>query len=159
MKLAAEDLVDLARGAAFLGTGGGGDPYIGRLMAEQAIREFGMPEIVDATDVPDEAAVYTSAMIGAPTVFVEKIASGDDISLAVKRLEAYRGQPAEFIAPLEIGGCNSMVPIAAAARLGLPLVDADGMGRAFPELQMVTFNIHGCPLPRSVWPMNTEAPW
>lgn len=38
---------------------------------------------------------------------------------------------------------NSMLPIAAAARLGLPLVDADGMGRAFPELQMVTFTMAG----------------
>ena len=28
---------------------------------------------------------------------------------------------------------NSMLPIAAAARLGLPMVDVDGMGRAFPE--------------------------
>lgn len=36
-----------------------------------------------------------------------------------------------------------MLPIAAAARLGLPLVDCDGMGRAFPELQMVTFTIGG----------------
>ena len=29
------------------------------------------------------------------------------------------------------------------ARLGLPMVDCDGMGRAFPELQMVTFTIGG----------------
>lgn len=36
-----------------------------------------------------------------------------------------------------------MLPIAAAARLGLPMVDCDGMGRAFPELQMVTFTIGG----------------
>ena len=45
--------------------------------------------------------------------------------------------------PIEAGGVNSMLPIAACARLGLPLVDADGMGRAFPELQMVTFTIGG----------------
>ena len=36
-----------------------------------------------------------------------------------------------------------MLPIAASARLGIPMVDADGMGRAFPELQMVTFTIGG----------------
>ena len=45
--------------------------------------------------------------------------------------------------PMEAGGVNSMLPIAAAARLGLPMVDCDGMGRAFPELQMVTFTIGG----------------
>lgn len=145
MKLDGPALEDLARGAAFLGAGGGGDPYIGRLMAQQAIREFGMPEVVAAHDVPDSAEIYTSAMIGAPTVLVEKIASGDDVALAVRKLEAYRGRRADFIVPIEIGGCNSMIPIVAAARLGLPLVDADGMGRAFPELQMVTFNVYGIP--------------
>ena len=36
-----------------------------------------------------------------------------------------------------------MLPVMAAARLGLPLVDADGMGRAFPEIQMVTYNVYG----------------
>ena len=36
-----------------------------------------------------------------------------------------------------------MLPIAAAARLQIPMVDVDGMGRAFPELQMVTFTIGG----------------
>ncbi len=41
--------------------------------------------------------------------------------------------------PIEAGGVNSMLPIAAAARLNMPMVDVDGMGRAFPELQMVTF--------------------
>lgn len=51
--------------------------------------------------------------------------------------------------PIEAGGVNSMLPIAAAARLGLPLVDCDGMGRAFPELQMVTFTIGG--LKRRPW--------
>jgi hypothetical protein len=36
-----------------------------------------------------------------------------------------------------------MVPIIAAAQLGLPLVDADLMGRAFPELQMVLPTLAG----------------
>ena len=47
--------------------------------------------------------------------------------------------------PMEAGGVNSMIPIVVAAQLGLPLIDCDGMGRAFPELQMVTFNLDGIP--------------
>ena len=35
------DLDDIAIGGAILGTGGGGDPYIGKLMAQQAIRRHG----------------------------------------------------------------------------------------------------------------------
>jgi uncharacterized protein len=43
----------------------------------------------------------------------------------------------------EIGGSNSMEPLIVAAQSGLPCVDADPMGRAFPELQMDTFAIYG----------------
>ena len=35
------DLDDIAVGGAILGTGGGGDPYVGKLMAQQAIRKYG----------------------------------------------------------------------------------------------------------------------
>ncbi|XP_041376762.1 uncharacterized protein LOC121389227 [Gigantopelta aegis] len=36
----------------------------------------------------------------------------------------------------EIGGMNAIEPFLVAADLDMPVVDADGMGRAFPELQM-----------------------
>ena len=141
--LSVEDLEDLAQGAAFLGTGGGGDPYIGRLMAKHAIEEFGMPEIIEPEDLDDDATVLTAAMLGAPTVMLEKAASGGDIDLAVQRLSEVLGKKPDAIAPIEIGGLNSMIPIIAAARARLPLVNCDGMGRAFPEVQMVTFNVYG----------------
>lgn len=44
---------------------------------------------------------------------------------------------------LETGGLNSLEPLLAAARTGVAVVDADGMGRAFPELQMCTPFIYG----------------
>ena len=37
---------------------------------------------------------------------------------------------------VEIGGLNSMEPLILGAELGIPVLDADGMGRAFPELQV-----------------------
>ena len=45
----------------------------------------------------------------------------------------------------EIGGLNSMGPLLASADLGIPVLDADGMGRAFPEMQMTSFFIYGKP--------------
>ncbi len=45
-----------------------------------------------------------------------------------------------FMRPI---GVNSMIPMVVAASLGVPIVDADGMGRAFPEIQMVTPTLHG----------------
>lgn len=142
-RIGVEDLEALATGAAFLGAGGGGDPYIGRLLAKHAVETCGMPEIVQPEDLPDDAQVFTAAMIGAPTVLIEKGASGEEIDRSLTRMAEITGRKPDAISPIEIGGFNSMIPIVAAARAGLPLVDCDGMGRAFPELQMVTFNVHG----------------
>jgi DUF917 family protein len=141
--LEAGDLPALARGAAVLGTGGGGDPHIGRLLAEQALRVHGPVELVSVEDLPDDACVLPVAMMGAPTVMVEKLPSADQIAVAVETLARYVGKTPTHIACIEAGGVNSTVPVIAAAQLGLPLVDGDGMGRAFPELQMVLPTLAG----------------
>ena len=145
MKIAFEDIVDLARGAAFLGTGGGGDPYIGRLMLERALADGGSLQIIDADDVPDDALVIPTALMGAPTVLVEKLPGGDEVITSLRKLEAHLGERAYATMPIEAGGINSTTPLVVGARLGLPVIDADGMGRAFPELQMETFNVYGVP--------------
>jgi len=137
------DLTALARGAAVLGTGGGGDPHIGRLMAKQAIAEHGPVQVTTLRDIPDDAYVMPVGMMGAPTVMVEKLPSADQIGAAVQALARYLGRTPTHIACIEAGGVNSTIPIVAAAQLGLPLVDADGMGRAFPELQMVLPTLSG----------------
>ncbi|MEJ3658652.1 DUF917 domain-containing protein [Actinomycetes bacterium KLBMP 9759] len=139
------DLPDLARGAALLGTGGGGDPYIGRLMVEAAMREHGPVTVLDLDELADDTFVVPTAMMGAPTVMVEKIPRGDEAVLALRTLERELGRTADATMPIECGGINSMIPLAVAARTGLPVVDADGMGRAFPELQMETFGVYGVP--------------
>lgn len=138
-----DTLSDLARGAAFLGTGGGGDPYIGYLVAREAIADYGAPPLIDVEELRDDAMVMSIAGFGAPTVQVEKLICGDEVELALTKLEHYLGVKADAIIPAEIGGSNSMIPIMLAARRGLPVVDADGMGRAFPELQMNSFSANG----------------
>ncbi|GGD95742.1 hypothetical protein GCM10011390_13150 [Aureimonas endophytica] len=143
MKLSSEDLKDLAVGAAFLGTGGGGDPYVGRLMVQQCLDEGLEVELIDPTELADDAFVIPTAMMGAPSVLVEKIPSGEEAVNSLKRLEAHLGRRATATMPIEIGGINSTIPLVVGARLGLPIVDADGMGRAFPELQMETFGVYG----------------
>jgi DUF917 family protein len=140
-KITTENLQDFATGATVLGTGGGGDPYVGTLMAEQAIEEYGPVDLIDPRDVPDDALVVPSAMLGAPTVMVEKMPRGTESLDAFRSLERALGQEAYATMSIEAGGLNSTVPIAVAAQLDLPLVDADGMGRAFPEVQMVTLTL------------------
>jgi uncharacterized protein len=136
-------LRDVGVGAAILGTGGGGNPYVGRLLAEQAIRRYGPVELVGVDEVPDDALAAFSAMMGAPTVMIEKIPRGDELERAFHALQERLGRPLSHVVPAEVGGINSMLPIAAAATLRLPLVDGDGMGRAFPEIQMCTPTVYG----------------
>jgi DUF917 family protein len=137
------DSRDFARGAAFLGTGGGGDPYIGRLLLEQALRRSGAAHVIAVEDLDDDALVVLIAGMGAPTVVVEKIIGFAEGERVLRTLEARLGRKATALMSAEIGGLNALYPVAIAAHLGLPVVDGDGMGRAFPELQMVSFNIFG----------------
>ena len=77
-----EDMDNIALGGAFLGTGGGGDPYIGRLMSEQAIRENGSVKVLNVDSLAADALVVPVAMMGAPTVLLEKLPRGDEAKAA-----------------------------------------------------------------------------
>ena len=53
-QITASQLDDIALGAAVLGTGGGGDPYIGKLMAKAAIERNGPVTMLDPSEVDDD---------------------------------------------------------------------------------------------------------
>ncbi len=139
----AEDLEDIAIGGAILGTGGGGDPYVGKLMAQEAIRKHGPVKLVDVEELSDDALVVPVCMMGAPTVMTEKLPQGEELMNAFRQLEKVLGRRIDAVLCGEAGGINSTTPFVVAAASGLPLVDGDGMGRAYPELQMETFTLHG----------------
>lgn len=137
------DLEAIALGAALLGTGGGGNPTIGRLMAEAAIDRWGPVTLLDPEEVPDDAWVIPVSAMGAPTVSIEKLPSWQEMDAAFDDAQQALGHVAFATMPIEIGGGNSMLPIVLAARRGIPLINADAMGRAFPEAQMVSFALDG----------------
>lgn len=120
--------------------------------------------VVHLAAVPDRQLVVDAGYMGAPTVGLEKLDS-DQAEAAVQAvLAAYRSSAAaeaggrygagsssggeagagrQAAAPRlaaimagEVGGANGLEPLVAASRLGLPVVDGDLMGRAFPELQV-----------------------
>lgn len=144
-KLDENAIEKISIGAALLGTGGGGDPHLGKLMALQAVKKYGPITLLDPEEVDDDALIVPSAMMGAPSVLVEKIPNGGEFRRCFEALSRYLGKKVYATMPIEAGGINSMIPLAVAAQMGLPLIDADGMGRAFPELQMVTFHLNGIP--------------
>ena len=143
LTIGAADMEELARGAAILGSGGGGDPYIGALLARQALQQHGPVSIVGLPELDDDDVVVAVAMMGAPTVMIEKLPGLAEIVAPIEALAAGSEHPVTHVVSAEAGGINSTIPVAAAAALGVPLVDADGMGRAFPELQMVLPTLYG----------------
>ncbi|MEL7485789.1 MAG: DUF917 domain-containing protein [Pseudomonadota bacterium] len=143
MKITADEVSAIALGGAFLATGGGGDTLIGEILAETALETCGGVDLVALQDLRDDATVVAIGAVGSPTVMQEKPSNGDEPLWALKALETFLGRKADALIAFEAGGVNALAPLCAAAAAGIPVVDADGMGRAFPELQMESFSIYG----------------
>ena len=143
-----EDVADLCAGSVLLATGGGGDPYVSRLLVEEALKKYGPVGLVPLREVPDDACVVAIGEVGAPTVSLEQLPIGIESLQVVDRFEEWTGRKITHLVSFEVGGANSVIPLIASAAKGIPLIDGDGMGRALPEAQMMTFAIEGvspCP--------------
>jgi DUF917 family protein len=141
--LDADALHALARGCAVLGAGGGGDTYLTLLQALQATEDYGPVPLVDLDELPDDALIMPCGSIGAPTVSIEKLENGDEGERLREQLQYLTGRRVAALMAGEIGGGNGVLPVSWAAGMRLPLVDADGMGRAFPEVPQVTMQLAG----------------
>lgn len=135
----------LARGSALLGSGGGGDSEIGLLASLQAVEEYGPPELVTLEELPGDSLIMPCGMIGAPTVHLEKYVNGNEGARLRDRLQDLVGAPVGALMCAEVGGSNGLLPVAWAAQTGLPLLDADGMGRAFPRIPQLTMELARIP--------------
>ena len=105
------DVQDMARGAALLGSGGGGDPYIGELYLRQQFSEGRSARVVKATEVADDAFVVAIAGVGAPTVLLENLVSTNTFLRLLEASESFYGRKIDALISAEIGGGNSIVPL------------------------------------------------
>src|SRR2546430_2299771 len=144
--VSAAEIESLAIGAWILGTGGGGSPYLALLNMRKLYREGAVVSLLDPRDLADDDPVAVVSNMGAPLVGQERLTDPRTIARAVTMMEEYLGRRFRAVMSLEIGGGNALQPFLAAALLGLPVVDADAMGRAFPEAQMTSFAIHDLPM-------------
>src|SRR5436305_3006111 len=133
-----EDIECLAVGSWILGTGGGGSPYLGLLNMRRLYAEGHRVELMSPVNLADDDRVAVVSNMGAPLVGQERLADSRNIARAVVMQEEVSGIKFRAVMSLEIGGGNGIQPLMAAAHLGIPVVDADTMGRAYPEAQMTS---------------------
>src|SRR5215472_9133632 len=137
------DVSALALGSAVLGCGGGGNSYYGQLVARRLLSEETAVRVIDVDEMDPGSFAISPAAVGATLVALEKPPSLIALRAGLAAVTpAIKGPLTAFFAG-EIGGLQCIFPLLAAAQAGLPLLDGDGMGRAFPELQMTTFSIYG----------------
>ncbi len=127
----------LALGGLLLGGGGGGETAEGAAgMPPEAVRVTGLDELPTAT------RACAVAQIGAPFIGRERVPSRE-LRAAVEALAHETGAPVEALVALEIGGQNAMTAAVAAWQTGLPLLDADLMGRALPRIDQTLLALAG----------------
>lgn len=137
----AEEIDPLAVGAWILGTGGGGSPYLAQLNLKKLYRDGRKCRLIDPLALDDNDAVAVVSKMGAPLVGQERLVDPAHLARAMKLMEEYTGKPFRAVMSVEIGGGNALSPFLAGAMLDIPVVDADAMGRAYPEAQMTSFAI------------------
>ncbi len=135
------ELEPLAIGAWILGAGGGGNPYHAYLCIRELYREGRRATLMDPAALSDDELVAVVSTMGAPLVSEERLTDPAVAARPVRMMEEYLGRSFQAVMSLEIGGANSIQPLLVAALTGLPVVDADTMGRAYPEAQMTSFAI------------------
>jgi uncharacterized protein len=160
-----DDIEALAVGAWILGTGGGGSPYLGLLNMRRLYAEGHRVSLLSPLDLADDDWVAVVSNMGAPLVGQERLADSRNIARAVEIQRGLLGADLRAVMALEIGGGNSIQPLMAAAHLALPVIDADTMGRAYPEAQMTSVAVgdlrpHPCVLydPRGIEAVVTKVP-
>jgi hypothetical protein len=138
------ELEDIAWGSTLLGSGGGGSVHDGlRLIADMENKIT----LLDPADLPESANAVTVAGIGAPKAIAERGFGPEAIIAweAMKNVTAIGGVKIDYLMPGEIGGLNTITPLYVASKKNVPVVDADGNGRAVPELATGLYPIYKIP--------------
>jgi hypothetical protein len=140
------EIEPLAIGAWILGTGGGGSPYLNYLNCRKLYAEGHRVRLMDPMDLADDDLVAVVSNMGAPLVGQERLNDPATAARAVSMMEEYLGRKFRAVMSVEIGGGNGLQPLLVAAQMDIPVVDADAMGRAYPEAQMTSFAIGDLPM-------------
>jgi len=143
-RLGAADVDAFIVGLTLLGSGGGGEAEAYRHTLRAALGEGGI-ELGDPAEFGD-APVVAIGMLGGTRMLTEKLPGGQEIHRAVAALTRWTGVAPAAVMALEAAGLNGTLAAASAAQLGLPLLDADLMGRAMPRMDHTSRAVAGGPV-------------
>ncbi len=148
-----QELEWMLKGLGVLGTGGGGDPWAWGLSVIEADLDKGRSyQIVSPDEVEDDALIVSGGYLGSVAEdrslnrVIDEWEESFELKRALEELELMLGEKISYIVPFEMGGGNTPVILSAGARLGIPVVDGDAVGRAAPETHMTSFIGHGVSL-------------
>lgn len=140
--LTPDDFESLAAGSALLGSGGGGDGRIGQNLLSVLPSDTRI-EVVSAEALPDDAGVVHVGTVGSPDVVSERLLDPADFARAAEAIAELVGRDVDAIGCIEVGGLNTLISVLVSAHLGVPIIDGDLMGRAFPRIHMTLLSAHG----------------
>ncbi|HDH07183.1 MAG TPA: DUF917 domain-containing protein, partial [Thermoproteales archaeon] len=133
-------------GATILGCGGGGSPEWGRSILLRDLEKGVELKIVSYDELPEDKLVACAYFCGpiAPPNSRRRRSRGNPgyIEKALETVKEFIGELGGVI-PTEIGGGNTATALHVAGLLGVPLVDADVVGRSVPELIHNSFIVYG----------------
>ncbi|MFE4777792.1 DUF917 family protein [Streptomyces sp. NPDC056713] len=82
-------------------------------------------------------------VLGSGAALADLPPAGDEFALAVQRLEQLQQVSFGAVYPLAAATVSALVTVAAASQLGVPLLDADGMGRVFAPVHHTSMHLAG----------------
>jgi len=145
-----EDARRLVIGATILGTGGGADPQRGLKLLDEIISSGLSINILSLNELPKDTIIASSYYVGSIAPKKERgkkiIRIKKPIETAFKEIENIIGKKIGALVATELGGSNTPVALNIAAKLGLPVIDGDLLGRAAPELHQCTVHIFNIPM-------------
>lgn len=113
------------------------------LVEHEATEHARRPELRALDDFDDDDIVVSLGFVmkGLPATEVRPV--GDEFATSLRLVEQALGKPIRGVMPLAGANVNALVPFMVASQLGIPVADADPMGRVFPLLSQTSFAVRG----------------
>lgn len=142
--ITAADVPALYEGAKFYSPAVGDAGMNSLLSWAASLLERNGPVVLIRPDATDPATRCVSlCVIGSGAALADLPPSGDEFALAVREVEHITRHRVGAVYPLAAATVSALVPLVAAAQLGVPLLDADGMGRTFALIHHTSMHLAG----------------